>query len=348
MSATRQLRRLWLKVHLWLGLGLALAVIPLAASGAALVWRGELERLLEPQRFSAMRDPTFLPPSTYLDAGRHALGPHALIVQLRYPEHGGDPVIVVSRTADGGLRAAWLDPASAALRDVGDPGASLLGRLHDLHGNLMVPEVGRSVVGWLGWAMFASAATGLWLWWPQGGMRLRALRWRRSPSTALNLHHATGFWLCVPLSLVALTGVYIAFPKMAGAISPQAEPAGVLVRVAAPVDIDEALAVARRLAAPDAQVARIATPAGSAGSWKVMFGGASPLLVETPVAGGVTKIGPWGAPLTRTVRSLHDGGGAGLAWRVVLFATGIAPVLLAMTGLTIWLRRQTRKWRASS
>ena len=46
-SSPLRLRRIWLQVHLWLGVGLALAILPLAISGAILVWGGELERLLK-------------------------------------------------------------------------------------------------------------------------------------------------------------------------------------------------------------------------------------------------------------------------------------------------------------
>src|SRR3546814_10092686 len=35
--------------------------------------------------------------------------------------------------------------------------------------SLMVPGVGRKIVGWLGVAMMISAFTGIWLWWPMVG-----------------------------------------------------------------------------------------------------------------------------------------------------------------------------------
>ena len=74
------------------------------------------------------------------------------------------------------------------------------------------------MVGWLGWAMFVSSATGLWLWWPRNGAILKALRWRRGPSALFNLHHLIGFWICLPLAVLSLTGIYISFPQTSRAI----------------------------------------------------------------------------------------------------------------------------------
>nr|QQZ51863.1 PepSY domain-containing protein [Phenylobacterium glaciei] len=39
------------------------------------------------------------------------------------------------------------------------------------------------------------------------------------PSTLFNLHHLVGFWICLPLAVVSLTGVYIAFPRPAAPCS---------------------------------------------------------------------------------------------------------------------------------
>src|SRR3546814_19090234 len=64
-----------------------------------------------------------------------------------------------------------------------------------LHGSLMVPGVGRKIVGWLGVAMMISAFTGIWLWWPMVGRWSKGLRWRRHAHLDTNLHHMAGFWI---------------------------------------------------------------------------------------------------------------------------------------------------------
>lgn len=44
----------------------------------------------------------------------------------------------------------------------------------------------------------------------------------------------------------------------------------------------------------------------------------------------------------RTVRWLHAGDDAPMAWRVLLFIVGLVPTLLGLTGLVIWLRTLRR------
>ncbi len=41
-------RRTWFQVHKWLGLLLAVLIVPVSLSGAALVWHDALDRLVHP------------------------------------------------------------------------------------------------------------------------------------------------------------------------------------------------------------------------------------------------------------------------------------------------------------
>ena len=50
MANAQALRRLWFKVHKWLGLTLAAPVLIVFATGSALVWKSSLDDLLHPQR----------------------------------------------------------------------------------------------------------------------------------------------------------------------------------------------------------------------------------------------------------------------------------------------------------
>ncbi|MBS0412332.1 MAG: PepSY domain-containing protein, partial [Proteobacteria bacterium] len=221
---TGRWRRLWLNVHLWIGVGLLLALAPLGLSGSALVWDGPLDRMLHPARVVAAADRAALGPTAYLATAQTAFGDRARANQLRWPARPGEPVVVSGRlsgAAGGGgpprTLNAWVDPATGRVLDIGDPRASLIGTLHRLHGNLLLPGNGRAVVGWLGWAMAASCLTGLWLWWPRGNW-LAGLGWRRGPHAWSDLHHMAGFWICIPLFVLSITGVYIAFPKASHAL----------------------------------------------------------------------------------------------------------------------------------
>ena len=51
-SPLARLRRLWLDVHLWLGVGLMVVLIPLSVSGSILVWHDALDRALYADRYA--------------------------------------------------------------------------------------------------------------------------------------------------------------------------------------------------------------------------------------------------------------------------------------------------------
>ena len=211
MTLSRHLRRLWLDVHLWIGVGLLAVFIPLGLSGSVLVWHDALDRTLLAKRYVVSGPAVALPPQAYADAARTAFGDAAQLTQIRWPYKAGDPVVAVGRIPgsagpDGRPRSlnAWIDPPTGRVLDRAEVAKGFSMVLHRLHGTLFIPGVGGKVVGWLGWALFASCATGLWLWWPRNGAVSQALRWRRGPSTLFNLHHLVGFWICLPLAVVLL------------------------------------------------------------------------------------------------------------------------------------------------
>ena len=45
-STKKQLRSLWLQVHKWIGLALAVLIIPISVTGSALVWHDLLDAQL--------------------------------------------------------------------------------------------------------------------------------------------------------------------------------------------------------------------------------------------------------------------------------------------------------------
>jgi uncharacterized iron-regulated membrane protein len=358
-SFSGRLRRLWLDVHLWLGVGLLVVIVPLSLSGAYLVWRDDVDRMAHPARYAVSGPGAGLPLSAYARAAGEAFAGRARLAQIRLPQAPGDPVTATGRLAGppgpGGrprTLTVWLDPPTARVLDSADLSDSFGQRVHRLHGSLLIPGVGRKVVGWLGWAMFASCATGLWLWWPRGHAVTRGLRWRRGSSKLFNLHHMLGFWICLPLAVLSLTGVYIAFPQAARALFGVAPSGGGGPgRFAAPLPNprlapDEAAA---RVLTPGVQLVSVTLPTrGKAPAWRIQVkppGAGAPLTVQVDDTTGRVKParGERQDPLSRTMRRVHDGTGMGAAWRTVIFLGGLAPAVLALSGVVMWLRRRARR-----
>src|SRR5262245_25947102 len=161
------LRRLWRNIHLWLGAGLFLLLVPIAISGSLLVWHDHLDALINPARYAVTQGQT-QPPSTYMVATRPALPANFQPFVVRFPEDSGWPVTVsaretgLERGARPRLLTVYLDPPGARVLEVVDFRASLIGFLHRFHENLTIPEYnGRSIVGWVGVAMLILSLSGI-------------------------------------------------------------------------------------------------------------------------------------------------------------------------------------------
>lgn len=368
-SLAVRLRRLWLDVHLWIGAGLLVLLVPLSVSGSVLVWHDPLDRALHAERYAVSGQEVRLPVQAYARAAQGAFQGQATITQLRLPERPGDPVVAVGRikgqAGPGGRPRnlnAWIDPPTGRVLGVADISRDESMWVHRLHGTLLIPQVGRKVVGWLGWAMFVSCATGLWLWWPRNGAFLKGLRWRRGPSPLFNLHHMLGFWVCLPLAVLSLTGVYISFPQTSRALfgvkppeAAGARPGGGQGRFAPPLPqpeltLEQALAAAQAQA-PGARVTSVSWPTrGQEPAWRVQLRGpGGPQALQVADATGLARAdrsaqGSGAAdPVSRWMRKVHDGAGTGIVWQAVIFAGGIIPAILAFSGVVMWLRRRARK-----
>jgi uncharacterized iron-regulated membrane protein len=359
VSKTR-LRALWFTIHKWIGLLLAILIVPLSLSGSALVWHDWLDETLNPERVVASGRAQ-LPYETYIAAARSQLGPQDRIASIALPGDEGAVVVVAARAPEGGggravRTSVWVDPASADVLDRASANEGVVRTLHVLHGSLMVPGVGRQIVGWIGVFMLVSSLTGLWLWWPTLGGVKRGLRWRRQETTNANLHHMVGFWIALPLAMLSFTGVWISFP---GVFSPAPAPAPAPAPVAArpsgpplPLDrprLNPELAAVFATAGRDGTPAAVVWPTTQSPQWTVTLrdpAGRSAAYKIDDATGAALAEAPRPEPTARTMRRWHDGDGMGPLWQILIFLGGIAPAALAVTGIVMWLR--TRRWRGDA
>ena len=350
-----RLRELWFQVHKWLGLTLAVLIIPISLTGSALVWHDWLAEQLNPERVVDARPS--LPPSAYVDTAGRLAAPGEKLASLAFPEEQGSVVAYLARPPQPGATRPvrtilYLDPRDARVldRSASDQGAVRV--LHVLHGSLMVPGVGRQIVGWIGVGMLISSLTGLWLWWPLKGRVTRGLRWKRQPITSGNLHHQGGFWICIPLAVLSLTGAWISFPAFFGSLS--GDPAGPspaerMRRMgAAPIESpalapDAAIAAARRHST--GPLLTLTWPTDQNKEWKVAYqrnGGPAEVTIDDRSGKAKAPKPPQPETVARLMRRIHDGTGMGLGWQVIIFIGGLIPALLAITGVLMWLHQRRR------
>lgn len=315
------MRRVWVQVHLWLGLTFGVVGILLGITGSLLVFDHALDARLNPQRYAVSGEAVALPYTTYFANATQALGDRARPVALRAPDEAGMPLTIFARAREGGGNyRVYLDPPSGRVLEVARGGSGLVGWAHDLHGSLMLRQyAGREIVGAVGVAMLISALSGLYLWWPRGARRRAAFGMRPGFTLARNLHYLFGLYGAAVLAMLSLTGVLISFPDAARST------AGAFAAISPP------------------------PTAGPRGAYRVSLPGpdGSRVLFIDPRSGAIL---PRAEANTRTpadrflafMRPLHEGTPLGLPGRILICVAGLLPGLLAITGALLWLRQRRR------
>ena len=356
------MRRLLFQVHLWLGVLLGLYVVVVCVSGAALVFRIDLQRALDPHLFTPGAAGPLADPVAVMES-----------VSRAYPQHGLSgveapttrrPVYLAYVTKGVEFRTVLIDPVSAVV--LGDlPERAVVRALQDLHYNLLGGRTGRTINGVGALAILVLCATGLVVWWPgrRGWRRALVADFSRG-RLAWQLHRAVGIWSVAVIALAAITGLAFIFPPAfralvhrASAVTvtrpPQsAVPADSPLRPSWPTMIERA-----RQYVPGQPVARVVLPFGERGAFLVQFADRSP----TPAGSELRSIyldqysgdqlaataaaRTWGDAVMAAMTPLHVGGLGGWAGRWAWFLFGLAPALLFITGAIAWWQRVVRPRR---
>lgn len=358
------MRRALFQVHLWTGLALGLYITVSSLTGAVLVFHDELGRAAQARLHHVA-------PAELAGGGRRltldeaaaalqAALPDARILSLS-PPHTPDGTFEAGILA-GGYRLAFVHPASGDVTGPVAPGGAVLSWMHEVHANLLSGRRGRVLNGIGGLLLTLLAITGLFIWWPRSGQWRRVLLlktgvgWKRAN---YDLHHVAGFWLLVPIVVLAATGAFFTWPTQYRAVIGWFSPihtvplpaSDLSARAAGRATLEGAMDVARR-AAPGARVIRIGIPGAPAQPYTVfMADEPSPrsaaltrafvdqytgrlLEVRRPAAARTAgeAIAGWLGPL-------HTGNVGVPALKVVWALAGLAPALLFTSGFLMWWHR---------
>ena len=347
------MRRAFLWLHRWLGLGAALIIAFLGISGAALVFRPELDARLNPQLLRVQPKTQNASFQLIYDATKR-----------QFPDRKIS-FLFVARTPDS-THELWLDKGE--LRVYADPysGAILGSRteaggffpwLFRAHTHLFAGEIGESIAGWSGLILASLSISGLVLWWPRAKSG-----WKRAfkPHLKTNwrgriyeLHRAGGFWICALLLISSISGTALVWPDSATALASfvgTSKPPKASSTKGNWRDLDELVAVANR-AFPDGRVTRLTFPAKAK----------APLIIRKKLAGETHPNGMNNIALdaaTGEVLSVSDSRRAKLGdrwmnarypwhigvWggnftRVLSVVGGLGAAFLSLSGVWMWVSR---------
>ena len=166
------LRRAIFQIHLWVGIGVALYVVVIGLSGAALVFRPEFQALTFPEFFAC--EPAgspFAEPDAVIRT-LQARYPDATLLGIDYPtQRRGTFLAYLTRGRE--LLTVFSNSSTGEI--IGEmPHRSWINVLQEIHFDLFAGTTGRFVNGVAAFLLIAMFATGLIVWWP--GID----RWRQS------------------------------------------------------------------------------------------------------------------------------------------------------------------------
>lgn len=363
-------RQIWLSIHRWLGLAAAALFVVVGLSGSFLVFYLDIDRALNPDLVRATPTADPLPMSAILDAVTPVL--EGRFLHSVFPPRDAHDVhhvwLTPSASDQSRMWEVLVDPYSGEVR--GERAAvpvvefsrrNITNTIYTLHFQLFAGSTGSTVVGVIGVLLMISATTGLVLWWPRPGGWRRALSIKRHASgfrLHFDIHRTVGAYGSIVLVVVAFTGVSLTFPDIVRSLLPlgteTAElPSGIdSRRAASPINADTVLALAQ-MAVPRGSVTCLWLPGASGAAWRVTLREQGGVLL----AGGRADayVGAGDGRLVRVARHdeasaedtffawqlpLHNGTAFGFIGRIVVFVSGFVPLVLAVTGLLIYLRKR--------
>jgi uncharacterized iron-regulated membrane protein len=359
MSTASTVRKFLFPLHLWSGLILGIVIVLIGLSGSIGVFAPLFS---EPPavQVTAADIPAL---NNGLAAARAAVGaPQWANASITLPKGSHDPVII---SFGSKLPMVATDPGTGrVLATFSVKRPAWFTAILRFHGGLLVPGRAATVEGWFGLAMIFLGLTGLYLWWPKAGRWKYAFIVRRTAKGLRfhrELHAAAGIWTLVIYLLVTTTGLVYGFPETTDAVikfvTGEADP-----RFQAHLEPPTVPASAgATIIGPDAAFAAANKASGRPAlsltmpGWKPGQPTLLPIIAQTDV-GALNRIylDPYhntiipnpdppsnsAYNMVLTLVKLHIGYGFGPIYTVLVFISGLMPLIFFVTGVMMWLKKR--------
>ncbi|MBA5872944.1 MAG: PepSY domain-containing protein [Nitrospira sp. CR1.2] len=374
-SSRRAWKKLWLRLHLYVGLfGGALFVLT-SLTGSLLVFYKTLDEWLNPEQVIRTVG-TDQPLSDIVAGARTAHPDWSPPDTLIFPLHERDTFHAWFKDpAAAAPEERWhvvaVDPSTARPLSDRQWGNFFVSFIYELHQELLLGKPGEVFVGILALLLLLSIGSGLYLWWPSPGKLRRALTFQADGSLIrkhYDLHKLTGLVGATLLALLALTGFYLEFPDAVTTVvqwfspvretGPENQPRSEFTAGVSKILPEQAVAIAHA-AFPDARPMWMGLPQHERDSYSVGLrqpeevreaGGQTEVWIDQ-YSGAVLRAQDWreftgGETFLAWLFPLHNGEALGLIGRWLILAAGLMPLLLYATALRMWwLKRDAHRRR---
>ncbi|NOT13813.1 MAG: PepSY domain-containing protein [Methylococcaceae bacterium] len=370
-------RKLWLKIHLWLGLSIGAVWVLMGITGSINVFRWDIDEWLNPVLVVAHPGASPQSLDSILETLRAAHPGRTGTWSLEMPRHRAGMVMArhfqTQSNGDTEVLFVSVNPYTAdivANRFYSDFGF-LVTWIYDLHSTFFLGDTGSYLSGVFGLLLMVSLGIGVYLWWPRTGKFRQALTLKRHASSErlnYDIHKLFGIYGLLVLFTVAFSGACLVFseyvrPAVAwlspvyGGFNPQPPPPEGLKSMptsqSKSISLELAMSIAKHVF-PEAEVRFIKTPANTEGFYGIQMRQpheASLFFTSTSVwidqySGKVLAIRDpsqftTGETFLNLMWPLHNGEALGLIGRILVCITGFIPLILYITGIVRWLQKRS-------
>lgn len=379
LSNMKTRRKLWLKVHLWLGLTMGLLLSIYGITGSILVFHAELEEWLHSDMLviEVPAQPNYRPLADIFSAGRAAMPPQAKLNFATYPRNENVAFKLQFAFDDSnGVAHRWLvavNPYTALVTGKQFHGlatdllpSTFIDFIFELHYALLMPwDISSPLVGLSGMLLIISTLTGLIVWWPLTGKWRQALAFKTGRGKVrfnYELHKVSGFYTLTVMIPVLFSGVYMVVPH---SVVP-------VLEVFSPVTyrywFQSTQPTAKTEAISMDQAVSIAMRQYPSGRPNMIYGATEPTKTYTVCQDGIDVPGSIlqrrctvidrysgkildlddpslpnatvGEIFTHWQWPLHSGQAFGMTGRILVFVMGLVCPILFATGLIRWLQKR--------
>ncbi len=373
-------RKLWLRVHLYLGLFGGALFVFMSLTGSVLVFYKAIDEWLNPALLTTSGSGLYKPLNKVVATAQAAAPAGGWLQNLELPSHEHEVLkawhkVPTDRVDQFRWYLVTIDPYTGSIlsRDR-EWGTYFVSFIYELHESLLIDELGRTLVGFAAIFLLISIGTGLFLWWPRSGRVRQAFlpvlggsRIRRH----YQWHKLTGAYSAIVLTVLAFTGLYLAFPtygiSLVSMFSPvdgsedegsvQSHP----VSGVPPLSAEQAVELVQSLF-PDGRITYIGIPHEAEDAYEmtmhrpgdVRASAGNSMVWLDQYSGAVLKVRDWqtftaGDTFVAWLFPLHNGEAFGLIGRWIVFFAGFIPLVLYVTALRMWwLKRQAHRRQEGS
>lgn len=365
LSKTRvtNMRKIWLKVHRWVALGVGWLLALVALVGAILVVAQPFDRLVHPAFFKPQRNAVdssaAAPTLESIRAQLIAEFGNKASFTLRPPRESDQTIwaIVRSETWSG---TVYLNPATGLEQGRRGEYEGVVNVLFKFHSALLLQDTGKAILAWIALSYLALLISGLVLWWPKHWPPVFKVELRKGLLRGLfDVHRTGGALLGLLIAVSVATGAYMTWRPLSEFVTalsgeklvkPPKLSKGETSRVAA-IPLDELVARAQARF-PNDLVGFIQIPAETNRPIRIRMrladdphpNGLTSVWLH-PKTGAVLAVNRWneldpGARAISFIYPLHTGELGGFFLEAVIFISGLTLGMLGISGIWLWWRRR--------